>query len=257
VKARLVSVLASMTLSVAAFAATATPAYADPAPPEQQFYVSDQGLLQNPSNNTVNTAVVSLDAPNGHTPAGSYADVTFSSCGQVVQSRRHELPTYIPGKTAFMHNFSASGAADPMVNEFNRKIGQALDWTATIVHPGYDPYVISSSIAVTVKRPSCDVILAGGGGEILVLPTAITVSKWSAKKGVTTAKVGKTLKVTPTRAPGSKVTYAWKVGTKTVDWDRAMTVKKAYRGKKVTMRVTVSKTGEKSVSKTLRYGKGR
>lgn len=86
---------------------------------------------------------------------------------------------------------------------------------------------------------------------------SVAVQKWSVKKGTTTAKVGKTLKVTPTRAPGVKVAYAWKVGTKVVDRDRAMTVKKAYKGKKVTMRVTVSKTGAKSVSKVLRYGTAR
>ncbi|MGK2931667.1 MAG: hypothetical protein ACSLFD_02650 [Solirubrobacterales bacterium] len=56
---------------------------------------------------------------------------------------------------------------------------------------------------------------------------------------------------------GAKITYAWKVGAKIVDRDRAMTVKKSYKGKKVTMRVTVSKAGAKSVSKTLRYGVAR
>lgn len=134
-------------------------------------------------------------------------------------------------------------------------VGRSVEYALTVTQPGYDPFVLTGSYdgyKNYVPRPSCETINSPGYGDE---PTGITVSEWSTKKGATTtAKVGKSLGVTPTRAPGSKVTYAWKVGTKTVDRDRVLFVRKTYKGKKVTMRVTVSKAGSKSVSKTLRYG---
>ncbi len=132
--------------------------------------------------------------------------------------------------------------------------GPTIDFSVSFSDPAL-PTTTSTFYTHTGFPRSCDALEPAdnsndGGGSV-------TVTKWSIKKGNTVAKVGKTLKVTPTRAAGASVSYAWKVGSKVVDRDRAMTVKKAYVGKKVTMRVTVSKAGVKSVSKTLRYGTAR
>lgn len=135
------------------------------------------------------------------------------------------------------------------------------DWTGvmSIARPGFETWVwnfthdgfdFKDSVPY-IPLPTNDDTCAGAE------PTTISVSKWSTKKGNTVAKVGKTLKVTPTRAAGAKVSYAWKAGRKVVDRNRAMTVKKSYKGKKVTMKVTVTKAGAKTVSKTLRYGLAR
>lgn len=261
-KARLVSMLASTTLAAAA-TATATlgmsaPAHAVPYP-GPALYIYSQGAVQNPSNNLVYGHAASFDTPDGSAvPPGATVTVTYASCGQVLQSATYGLNDAAdgdPGSVAFLHYFSATGAPEPQGNAITDKIGPVLDWSAAFTYPGYDPYVVSNSYSgYTVKRPSCEEILSPGSGEA---PT-VAVQSWSVKKGATrTAKVGKSLGVTPTRATGSKVTYAWKVGTKTVDRDRVLFVKKTYKGKKVTMRVTVSKTGAKSESKTLRYGTAR
>ena len=252
-KARLVAALASVTLAIAVLG-VAAPAQADPVSPEQQFYVHSQSFGQDYANEyAISMAHLIFRAPNGLIPAGSYTDVTWSSCGQVVQSRRHALDEGAPGYAGFFHHFSADGQPADLVveNDVNRRIGKTFEWSATIVHPGYDPYVLSGIMTARYPRPSCEEILDDNSDS------AIAIRSWSSKKGATTAKVGKTLKVTRTRASSAKVAYAWKVGARTVDRDRAMLVKKAYTGKKVTLRVTVSKPGAKTVSKVLRYGTAR
>lgn len=184
-------------------------------------------------------------------PSSTQIYLTVSACGRVLHTQTFNGVVKVD---------SVSGDGVLYIQGFQKIIdksmaGPAIEASVSFSDPTLPP---SSATGYTHNGypRSCDALEPaddnGGGGS------TITVTKWSDKKGNTTAKVGKTLKVTPTRAaPGTKIVYMWKVGTKTVDRDRTMTVKKAYMGRKVTMRVTVSKAGAKSVSKTLRYGTAR
>lgn len=80
----------------------------------------------------------------------------------------------------------------------------------------------------------------------------VSVSAWSAKRGST--KIGRRAWVTPTKAmAGATVRYRWTVGGRVVDRDRYLKIKRAWRGKTVSMKIIVSKTGYISRSKVLRY----
>lgn len=188
---------------------------------------------------------------NENIPPTTQVYVTVSACGRVLHTETFDR--LVP------FTDSTTGETE-YIQAFRKDITKSMSARAIEVSVSFsDPSLPPTSYTTYTHNgypASCDALEPeddnsnGGSG--------ITVSKWSVKKGATTtAKVGKTLKVTPTRAAGAKVTYVWKVGTKVADRDRAMLVKKTYRGKKVTMRVTVSKAGATSVSRVLRYGKAR
>ncbi len=132
------------------------------------------------------------------------------------------------------------------------------DWTGvlSIARPGVEPWVWSFShedfdFDAAEPLPSND--------DTCPPPrTPITVQKWSVKKGAARARVGKRLSVTPTRAPGSTVSYVWLVGrSSAVDRDRSMVVKKSYRGRKVRLKIAVSKPGLRPVVRKISYGVAR
>lgn len=264
-KTHAASVLASITLAAATLA-VAAPAKAVPAPDTERLYITSLGSPQNPNANLALAALVGVErCAADSNPFDGYCDETafpragtqvhtvISSCGNVI---REETVNLTGEHAGFVLWFSPDGEGDLGPNSVNERVGTSWEYVLTITVPGYDPYALDGSYSgYQVKRPSCEEINSPGYGTNE--STAFTVTKWSIKKGATTAKVGKTLKVTPTRTTGAKVSYAWKVGSKVVDRDRLMTVKKTYRGKKITVRVTVSKAGAQSVSKTLRYGKAR
>lgn len=87
--------------------------------------------------------------------------------------------------------------------------------------------------------------------------TSGVVTKWSAK--ASKVKVGKTAKITATRAlPGSRISYRWYVSNKKVAvGTRSVKMRKAWKGKTVTVRVTVSKSGYATANKTVKLGKVR
>lgn len=265
-KARLVSVLASLALT-AAVLAVAAPAQAEPIPGMSLASPVGWRFVTNPD-------MLSLELYlYEDLPPGTVLDIAIAGCGgervklfaedQFVKNNGRRLypMTYTDGVAAgagtlFGGMWEVDGYTGPQMGP---------DWTGvmSIARPGVEPWVWNFSnadfdfkyadpyVPLPTNNDTCGGASDGGGGS------AITVQKWSAKKGARTAQVGKRLAVTPTRAAGAKVSYAWKVGAKVVDRDRAMTVKKSYRGKKVALRITVSKAGAKSVSKTLRYGTAR
>lgn len=82
----------------------------------------------------------------------------------------------------------------------------------------------------------------------------VHVTTWSAKKGST--KIGKKAYVTTTTAQaGATVRYTWFVGGKVKDRDRSLKISKKWKGKSVKVKIVVSKSGYKSVSKTISYSK--
>lgn len=256
-KTRLASAAASLTTCSALLAVTQAPATAIPVDPAAHLMLATFGVGQNPSADTVYSAdALFATAGGAQVPPGTTATTTFSSCGQTVQSVTRPLlvSSTHPDNAAFLHYFNESNTPDMSPNAINSLIGRSLDYSFVITSPGYDPYEISGSYSgYSVERPTCEEILSGHGTD----PDAITVRRWSVKKGNTAAKVGKRLAVTPTRAPGSAVSYAWRVGARVVDTDRSVTVKRAYRGKKVTLFVTVSRTGVEPQHRKLAYGKAR
>jgi len=80
------------------------------------------------------------------------------------------------------------------------------------------------------------------------------VKKWGKTSGK--AKVKKTVKVSkPSVVSGSKVAYKWTVKGKKVGTKPKLKLKKAWKGKTVKVKVTVSKKGYKTVKKTYSVGK--
>ena len=64
--------------------------------------------------------------------------------------------------------------------------------------------------------------------------------------------------MTATRAePGATVTYTWRLGGRVVDRDRRITVKRAWRGKRLTVTVAVTKAGRLPATRTLSYPRVR
>ncbi|MDM4764134.1 leucine-rich repeat domain-containing protein [Galbitalea sp. SE-J8] len=78
-----------------------------------------------------------------------------------------------------------------------------------------------------------------------------------------TTKAGKTLKVTKPKFPAAGraahlgVTYRWRIGSKVVGTKASLKLKKAWKGTRPTVTVTVGKAGYATLSKTLAFGRIR
>lgn len=81
------------------------------------------------------------------------------------------------------------------------------------------------------------------------------VTSWSTKKR-TVARVGRTLSITRTTpGPGTQVSYRWLVGTKVVKTgSRYLMLRRAYRGKRVLVKVIARNTGYQPVTHAYRFG---
>lgn len=199
---------------------------------------------------------IALNFPDGRTiPVGTSLHTTVYSCDAFVKEATTVRQSDSSGSSAAVV-LSENGMPDLSPNPVNDLIGDsAAVVTISITEPGYASYTLTSNVRFYgLGGPTCDEVR-----NPTIDPTETTpaATKWSTKKGNTVPKVGKTIKVTPTRAPGFTVSYMWKVGVKVVDRDRALTVKKAYRGKKIAMVVTVTKPDTKTLQRRLGYGKAR
>lgn len=200
---------------------------------------------------------VAMKFPDGRTaPVGTSYLIRAYSCGALIKEATQNVVYGDVDYNPFI-GLSPDGRPDAKPNPVNNLVGDnKVTLSVQVTEVGYTPYTMTSNITFTgVGGPSCEEVLNPTADP--ETPETTRVEKWSTKKGNTSAKVGKRLAVTPTRAPGSTVTYIWKVGAKVVDRDRSMTVKKAYQGKKVTMVVTATKPGSKTLQRTLGYGKAR
>ena len=254
-KARLITAAAAVTMLTLA---SGTAAFADgPALPDGtptvQLRPGGASVYASANVHRVGAVFVDMSFPDGRGAAGGTTYLTsVHSCGVLVKEATTTQAADLRSMASI--GLSPDGMPDLSPNPVNNLIGDnALVVTVTVTEPGYAPYTAAPvSMTITgVDGPTC--------GEVRnptdPTDTTITVQRWSTKTGTTgTAKVGKSLGVTPTRAPGAKVTYAWRLGTKVIDRDRVMFVRKTYAGKKVTLRVTVSKVGAKTLTKTIGYG---
>lgn len=170
-------------------------------------------------------------------------------------------------------SFTATGHFS---DDVDRPLTSGVSWTssnAAVATVGSASGVTSGIRAgtVTIKATSADIT---GTATLTVTPSppsAVTMpaswmKKWPAKKGpVKKARVGKRLKVTKPvySAAGKKqhlaVSYQWYVGGKPIAGATKpkLKVRKAFKGKKVTLTVTVTKPGYLPRAKTLGFGKAR
>lgn len=243
--------------SVAAPANADGPALADGTPTDKLVSVAG-GFAYSPTTHRIGLAGISLTYADGRDPApGTVVELIVSSCGQVI---KRATITQVDGKAnpqQFDVGLSPSGKNDTQPNRVNNLVGDnTVAVGAAVTEPGYAPYPTSTN-ELTDERvggPTCAQV-----ADPSTIPDdpPVSVARWSTKKGATSARVGKRLAVTATRAPGAGVAYDWKVGKRIVARWTSLAVKPSYRGKKVSLRITVSKTGFKPVTKILRYGKAR
>lgn len=247
VRTRLAAMLAAVAMTAAGLAGAAPAAHADTA---GQGRVAAAPVLTRVDldygyDGTVRGGLIYFNEP---VASSTQLNITVAACGRVLHTETVTGVVQVPNSTGGVEYAQA----------FRKTIdksmaGPSIEVSVSFSDPAIPPTSTTGYTHNGYPR-SCDNLEPAddnGGGSV-------TVKAWSVKKGATTtAKVGKSLGITPTRAPGAKVTYAWKVGAKIVDRDRVFFVKKTYKGKKVTVRINVSKPGAKSMSRVLRYGTAR
>ncbi len=107
------------------------------------------------------------------------------------------------------------------------------------------------SVRVTGTKPGYSRVVGTSAATAPVAPATFA----SARAAVTgTLKVGKTLTSTVTGAPGAKVSRVWSAGAKKVGSAAKLKLTKAMKGKRITLRVTLTAPGY--VTRTLSVAKG-
>ncbi|MET0931507.1 MAG: hypothetical protein ABWX74_18445 [Aeromicrobium sp.] len=175
--------------------------------------------------------------------AKTMVDVQAYSCGKLVGSEPDQ-------------DIHTTGSEDVAFVILGDNYGPTQTITTTVNAPGRTTHVTSFEYELAGSKP-CDQVT-----DIRDVPKQITsthIKKWSKKKGHKKARLGQTLKVTKTylkpAGKGMKVRYRWYAGKKVVDKDRSVKVSRKYTGKKLKLKVTISKPGYKARTKTLSYGK--
>lgn len=238
-------VLASaLAFSGFAFAAPAAQAVPSPNP----FYVASISTAQNPNANTVNTfSLIPKDAYGNKVYDGVTMQLDLSSCGNPLAS---QVVTASPdGGKAFLINFDSYQVS---------RVGPSIEYSVTFYEPGFDPYQrVGSYSGYSVSRPSCTQI----NGTTDPNSPRCLVSKWSTK--VSTSRSGKNAfiggpaTVSRTLSPNCRVKYKWTLNGERVSVKRTIWLKPYMRGKTLVMHVKVSKSGSKSTTKNLGYGRVR
>ena len=150
--------------------------------------------------------------------------------------------------------FSPDGQPTYSENSVNKRIGKSIEYVINITTPGYDTYQTTGSYSgYSVKRPTCEQILAGGnpaaGCKVEAFSKKVAVAG-AGKRAV----VGHKVKVSKTRAPGCKVTYKWKANGQKVGTGTSLFVGSGLKGKTLSAVITVGKSQTKK-TKVLTYGR--
>lgn len=250
-------------------AATVTPAHAVPLPENERLVLFDVSVQEVQYRSSIGGVQWSLH-PYGGTPTTVMTDTqgiemhaVLSSCGKVVTERT----SVMRGFDAFIY---VGFGNDPRYfssapSDIGDRIGPSIDYTLTVTEPGYDPYTFTGSTSTYTSRPSCE-DLAGDNAA------GIPIKAWSVKYAQPDAKVGSNLTISDTRADGAHIGYVWTVATKSAKSGsktikksstivsrgyRTLKVKKGWKGKDLSVTVTVTKgTGKraKTLTKTINYG---
>lgn len=269
-KARLASLLmgrlagvAAATLVALSTVGIAPAAHAAPVPETERLVLYDVAVSENITRSAIGGVGLYLH-PYGGTPTTVMTDtkgiemhVVLSSCGKVVTERT----SIMRGFDAFIYT---GFGADPRYyshnpSEISDRIGPSLDYVLTVTEPGYDPYTFTGTTSAYTTRPTCE-DLAGKN------KAGIAMQAWSSIYAQPDAKIGSNLTISDTRAAGAHVAYRWTLAAKGQKLStakvlargvRTLRVKPAYRGKRISVTITVTKgTGKhaKVLTKTLRYG---
>lgn len=260
-RAQLVRLLALFVLFASAVSAVSAPATAQTATgptsaSEQQLaYPHQWSYRTNPE--TLNLWF----SPTQDLPAGTVIDMQLTGCGGTLALQDdfgiYSYPMTLQRPLTTENSIVGSWQVKP--DNKKRSLGPRWTGVLTITLPDTEPSVLTfdhDTFDFAADNPlptNNDTCPVEGSGDT----TAITVQHWSTKKGQTVPAVGNRLTVSRTRAAGAKISYAWKVGANVVDRDRALKITKAHRGKRVSLRVTVSKAGATPVTRKLRYGRAR
>ena len=239
-KSRLVSLVAAATLAAGVLAAT--PALADPPPVEDRVVVTTVSSGQNPNENTVITAAFGLSQNGTKVQPNIAVHITINSCGRLVT----ELDAVTKS--------DAGGVGLWFTENESARIGKSYEYALDITQPGYDTYQLTGSYSgYTVKRPTCEQILAAGNP-----PAGCKVETFSKKVAVAgvgkRAVVGHKVKVSKTRAPDCKVSYKWTANGRKVGTGTTLRVGDGLKGKTLSAVVTVGK-GQAKKTKVLSYGR--
>jgi hypothetical protein len=170
----------------------------------------------------------------------------FSRAGVRLKATIYSSASPSGTKSAVWSNTYVVGAAVPVVRytPSASTAGRYLTLGLVAAKDGYNSWS-GATAAYQVKGAACKSPVSA-------------VTAWSAKRGK--PKAGKKVQLTPTvtRVAGTKVTYTWKAGKKVVkkaSSTRALKLKKAWRGKKLTVVVTVTAPGNSPITRTITFGK--
>ena len=257
-------------LAVTALSLTlaATPAHAEPVP-DQERLAFDYGRVPFhywPDTTIVTGVFPTLTRAWDNPPTGTVVTFVATSCGRTLREVTVTTTLEKPLAEAALY-FSPNGQEPETheVNAVNRLVGPQIQVSATVTHPGLDPYA-PAPVTVDVKAripkiPSCAQIDDSLNNDTPTSTTTAAVRTWSKKKTLPVvgkkAVAGRKAKITATKvrsASNAKVTYTWRVGSKVVDRDRVAKFTAAQVGKPVKVVVSVKQPGSKAVKKTLRYG---
>ncbi len=192
-------------------------------------------------------------------PAGTVINLQVAGCGgtRAVHSEYsfYSFPMTLERTVPAEFSIIGSWAVRPPNSQ--RSLGPRWDGVLTVTLPDSAPWVLefdhdTFDFSADNPLPTNNDHCPAPGGSV-----PVEVQRWSTKTGQTVPAVGNRLTVSPTRAAGATVSYAWKVGRTVVDRDRVMTVKRAHRGKAVSLTVTARKAGATPVTRVLRYGRAR
>ena len=200
-------------------------------------------------------------APGQDLPAGTVINLQVTGCGgtRAVPSE-YSLSSYpMTLERPLTTERSIIGTWEVRPAHRRRSLGPRWNGELTITLPDTAPSVLRfdhDAFDFSRDNPlptNDDTCPAAGTGDA----APVRVQHWSTKTGRKVPAVGNRLTVSATRAAGARVSYAWKVGAKVVDRDRALKIKRGHRGKAVSVRITASKAGATSVTRMLRYGRAR
>lgn len=231
----------------------------EPNLPPTQLVVTDVFVSTNPTTKIIGGVIFYLRYPDGsNAEAGVLAHTSAFSCGHFLQELT--MPPSDGSLALAGVMFSPDGKTPPVRDTaITRRVGKSIQYQIDVIQPGYDAYHLTGEITsygvvdgkdISESRPSC-----------LELDNPLH-PKWSKKKEKRKrAVVGRRISVTPTTAPGARITYTWRfvnrwgVLKKTVGTGRSIRVKRDWVGHRLAVVVKVKKARYHGQSKTIAFPK--
>lgn len=229
----------------------ATPAHAEPVPPEQRMFVTgwSEGAQ---GGNTINFFGLHLSGA----PGGTTITPTMRSCGRLVadgfggldQDDQGFVQFFLLGDLPGSSNLGNLPTQYPPDDDRTVRyvaprlglgdlVGRSYDYSLTVTEPGFDPYVLTGSHTVhQVKRPSCDTINT-------TVRRTIRVLSWSTLLGK--PRVGRTVRATrPVTEGAASISFRWLVGRQVVSRRAKLHVRKGMRHQYVRLVVAIAQPGK-------------